>query len=103
MSATPREIVYRTLAFDDPPRAPRDIWPLSTCADPYTVGDCVDEYTPPSRDTVKEIDAAGRWVHRLLWRPGGCFAQAEFGGAVKSRNVRQVLAAWDPLTNANTA
>lgn len=103
MNAPPREIVYRTLAFDDPPRAPRDIWPLSTCADPYTVGDCVDEYTPPSRDTVKEIDAAGRRVHRLLWRPGGCFAQAEFGGAVKSRNVRQVFATWDTLTNANTA
>ncbi|MDW8343242.1 MAG: uroporphyrinogen decarboxylase family protein [Verrucomicrobiae bacterium] len=55
------------------------------------------------RGTRDEIAAAVRSVHRHLWRNGGCFAQTEFGGAVKPENVRQVFATWDELTNANAA
>ena len=42
-------------------------------------------------------------VHRHLWRKGGCFAQTEFGGAVKPENVRQVFATWEKLTNVDAA
>ncbi len=55
------------------------------------------------RGTIADIDAAVRQVHRHLWRKGGCFAQTEFGGAVKPENVRLVFATWEKLTNANAA
>ncbi len=35
MSASPREIVRRTLEFDQPPRAPRDIWALPVALQKY--------------------------------------------------------------------
>ncbi len=55
------------------------------------------------RGSLADIDAAVRNVHRHLWRKGGCFAQTEFGGAVKPENVRQVFATWEKLTNVDAA
>ncbi len=55
MSATPREIVRRTLAFDRPPRVPRDLWtlPIATARHP-------EETAAIQRDFPNDfINAAG--------------------------------------------
>jgi uroporphyrinogen-III decarboxylase len=53
------------------------------------------------RGTTDEVAAAVRKVHRHLWRNGGCFAQTEFGGAVKPENVRTVFATWDGILDSS--
>ena len=35
MSRTPRDLVYRTLNFDHPPPAPRELWTLPIAAEKY--------------------------------------------------------------------
>ncbi len=48
--------------------------------------------------TTDDIVAAVRQVHDRLWRGGGCFAQCEFGAGAQPKNVRQVYATWDEVT-----
>lgn len=67
MSATPREIVYRTLAFDDPPRAPRDLWESPIATEKYP-REYADAQVAAGADTIGMSDAAASMIGPRYYR-----------------------------------
>ena len=73
MSATSREIVHRALRFDNPPRAPRDIWPLPIALRKYP-----REYDAILRDYPMDIEYLPASLREPLQTRGEMFAVGEY-------------------------
>ena len=61
-------------------------------------GEIDRQHLLPDGTPADSTRAAG-YVHRHLWKNGGCIAQCEFGAAARPENVHAVYAAWDRLTS----